>query len=108
MITIMKPDLAFEEETIARTLGFALRTARIDAKETQDGLAARIGVSRWTVAAMEKGDAKVSLGAWLKASALLGLLDSWESVMQKEEDPFVKYDREQAKKQKLLKTRVRN
>ena len=103
----MKIDLAFEEGKKAQAMGLALRTARIEAKQTQDELAARVGVSRWTIAAMEKGDAKVSLAAWLKASTLLGLLETWETVMEKEEDPFVKYDREQAKKQKLFKARVR-
>lgn len=96
-----------DEEKTSTAMGLALRTARIDAKQTQDELAARVGVSRWTIAAMEKGDAKVSVAAWLKVSSLLGLLETWKSVMVKEEDPFVKYDREQAKKQKLLTTRVR-
>ncbi len=107
IVSIMGIELAFEEGKTAHAMALALRTARIEAKQTQDELAARMGVSRWTIAAMEKGDAKVSLAAWLKASALLELLDTWGAVMEKEEDPFVKYDREQAKKQKLSKTRVR-
>ena len=103
----MKIELAFEERKKAHAMGLSLRTARIEAKQTQDELAARVGVSRWTIAAMEKGDAKVSLAAWLKASTLLGLFETWEPVMEKEDDPFVTYDREQAKQQKLFKARVR-
>lgn len=74
-------------------MGTALRAARIKARQTQDELAARIGVTRWTVAAMEKGDPKVSIAAWIKASSLLELLDGWNSVLQEPDNPFARYDR---------------
>lgn len=107
MINIMKLKLTAEEQKTVQRMGLALRAARIEAGQTQDEFAARIGVSRWTVAAMEKDGSKVSLGAWLKAGTLLDLMDSWDNVFQKEDDPFARYDREQAQQQTLLKTRVR-
>ena len=103
----MKISLEVNEQDIITRLGFALRAARIKARQTQDEFAARIGVSRWNVAAMEKGDPKVSLAAWIKASNLLGLLAGWDSVLQEPEDPFARYDQEQAIKNQLVKRRVR-
>lgn len=102
----MKIVLGANEQNIVQRMGLALRAARIKAKQTQDELAARIGVTRWTVAAMENGDPKVSLAAWIKASGLVELLAGWDSVLQEEEDPFARYDREQAAKNKI-RTRVR-
>ncbi len=107
IIGVMKIFLEIDEQDVAQHLGLALRSARIKAEQTQDELAARIGVSRWTFAAMEKGDPKVSLAAWIKVSGLLGLLAGWDSLLQEPEDPFVRYDQEQAAKDKLMKRRVR-
>ncbi len=95
-----------KEQNVVQRMGKALRAARIEARQTQDELAARIGLTRWTVAAMENGDAKVSLAAWIKATALLDFLEGWDSVFKEEQDPFVRYDREQAEKIKI-KSRVR-
>ena len=107
IINLMKIFLNHEEQTAIQQLGLALRTARIAANQTQDELAARIGVSRWTVAAMEKDGAGVSLATWIKACNLLGHLKSWDAVLQPPDDPFARYDREQAARNQLLKTRVR-
>ena len=103
----MKIFLDLDEQNVAQRLGLALRSARIKAEQTQDELAARIGVSRWTLAAMEKGDPKVSLAAWIKVSGLLGFLVGWDSVLQESEDPFARYDQEQVMKNGLMKRRVR-
>ncbi len=103
----MKITLDVDEKVIVERLGLALRTARLKDGQTQDELAIRIGVSRWTIAAMENGDQKVSLAAWVKASGLLDLLDGWESVLQEPEDPFARYDQKHAAKNKLIKTRIR-
>lgn len=103
----MKIFLDLDEQIVAQRLGLVLRSARIKAEQTQDELAARIGVSRWTLAAMEKGDPKVSLASWIKVSGLLGLLVGWDSLFQEPEDPFVRYDQEQVTKEKLMKRRVR-
>ena len=96
------------EAALAQRLGLALRNARIKAGQTQDKLAARIGISRWTVAAMENGNTKVSLAAWIKASGLLGLLEGWDTVLKEPDDPFARYDRQQAARNELIKRRVRN
>ncbi|MCD6388008.1 MAG: helix-turn-helix transcriptional regulator [Desulfobulbaceae bacterium] len=103
----MKIALGENEQAVIERMGLGLRAARIKAEQTQDELAARIGVTRWTVAAMENGDPKVSLAAWIKVSGLLESLEGWDSVLRESENPFAKYDRDQAEKNKLLKTRVR-
>lgn len=106
IINFMKIMLEKKEQNVVQRMGKALRAARIEARQTQDELAARIGLTRWTVAAMENGDAKVSLAAWIKAAALLDFLEGWDSIFKEEQDPFVRYDREQAEKIKI-KSRVR-
>jgi len=103
----MKVLLGQEEQPVAQRIGLALRSARIKAGQTQDELAARIGVTRWTIASMESGDPKVSLAAWIKASNLLGLLKTWEEVMVEPEDPFEAYDKAQEETRRLANTRVR-
>jgi len=106
IFNLVKINIGEDEQNVVRQMGLTLRAARIRDGQTQDELAVRIGVTRWTVAAMEKGDPKVSLAAWVKASGLLGLLQGWELVLQEEEDPFARYDREQSAKNGL-RTRVR-
>ena len=93
--------LEVDEHIVVQRMGAVLRAARIKARQTQDELAARIGVTRWTVAAMEKCDPKVSLAVWVKASSLLGVLAGWGSVFQEEDDPFARYDREQDAKNRV-------
>ena len=107
IITIMKIILDSQEQEVVARMGASLRMARIKKEQTQEELGARIGVTRWTVAAMENGDHKVSIGVWLKASALLDLLETWNEVLQKQEDPFSRYDREQAANDQLRKARTR-
>ncbi len=102
----MKIPLEVNEQNIVIRMGKSLHTARINAGQTQDDLAARVGVTRWTIAAMENGDPKVSLAAWIRVSGLLGIISSWDSVCSEEEDPFARYDREQTEKSNV-RTRVR-
>ena len=61
----------------------------------------------WTVSQMEKGAPGVSLGAWIKVSNILGLLESWNGVMELPPDPFAEYDAARKTRQDLLKARVR-
>lgn len=95
-----------EKDTIER-LGVALKKARIRAGQTHEELAARIGVSRWTVSQMEKGRAGVSLASWIKATALLGLLETWAGVLEPPPDPFAEYDDAKKSREAILKARVR-
>ncbi len=67
------------EEALAR-LGRRLRVARLRRNLTAEELAGRIGVSRQTVAAVERGHPGVSVGAVLGALRALRLLDHLDPV----------------------------
>jgi len=54
-------------------LGERLRQARLRRRVSQVELAARVGVSRHTIASLEAGDAKVSLAVLTRALGVLGL-----------------------------------
>ncbi len=43
--------------------------------DTQGDFARRVGVSRYTYQKMEQGDPRVSLGSYLRAADLLGILE---------------------------------
>ena len=101
----MKSQITIHE--VAVRLGMRLRHARIEADLTQAMLAARAGVSARVISRMEQGDSTVSLGRWLKISAALELLESWEPAMLVQEDPFARYDREQKSRIDIGKRRVR-
>jgi len=103
----MKIQLLAQEQNTIEQLGASLKMARLAAGQSHEGLAARIGVSRWTVSQMEKGHPGVSLAAWIKAASLLGLLDTFNGVMAPPADPFKEYDAAQKTRQVLLKARVR-
>ena len=107
IICIMKIQLLPNEKNVVERLGITFKKARLRAGQTHEELAARIGVSRWTVSQMEKGAPGVSLGAWIKVSNILGLLESWNGVMELPPDPFAEYDAARKTRQDLLKARVR-
>ncbi len=96
-----------EERLMMETLGLRLKEARIRSRQTQDELGARIGVSRQTLARMEKGDPTVSIGNWITASSILGLLDTWQGILKEPENPFEEYDRKRQHLERLKKARVR-
>ena len=56
-------------------LGRNIRVARLRRNLRIEDLAARMGVSRFTLAALERGGPGVSAGAWFGALWALGLLD---------------------------------
>ena len=62
------------EDTLRR-LGRGIRVARLRRNLRIEDLAARMGVSRFTVAAIERGKPGVSAAAWFGALWALGLLD---------------------------------
>ena len=103
----MKIQLLAQEQSTIEQLGEALKKARLAAGQTHEELAARIGVSRWTVSQMEKGNPGVALAAWIKAASLLGLLDTFNGVLVPPPDPFKEYDAAQKMREDLLKARVR-
>lgn len=107
IVSIMKIILLAQEKNIIEQLGAALKKARLAANQTHEELAARIGVSRWTVSQMEKGHPGICLAAWVKASSILGLLDSFNGVLAPPPDPFKEYDAARKSREDLLKARVR-
>ncbi|MFA7239428.1 MAG: helix-turn-helix transcriptional regulator [Sulfuricellaceae bacterium] len=67
---------------LAATLGGHLRNYRTSRNDRQVDFAARIGVGVSTYRAMEAGDARVSLEAWLKAAQLMGRGDEFVGVFE--------------------------
>jgi transcriptional regulator with XRE-family HTH domain len=68
-----RPSLSIASKQVLRVLGDSLRAARLDRRLTQSALAERLGISRYTVMAMERGDPSVSIGAVVEAAAILGI-----------------------------------
>ena len=56
-----------------RLLGARIKLARGERRWTQAELAERVGVSRPTIARVERGDLEVTLGIAFEAAALLGV-----------------------------------
>lgn len=91
---------------ICQLLGVRLRKARMLKNETQETLGVRAGVSRQLIGRMEKGDASVALETWLKVSSVLGLLGTWQNVLEIAQDPFEEFDRK-VHEEEFKKKRVR-
>jgi len=81
----------------------ALRIKRLN--ETQDIMAARLGVSRGTYNRMENGDPRVNLGYWLEAARITRSIDQWHSLFTLEESLFDQLD--QSGRQQPPRKRVR-
>ena len=62
-----------QAEDAARTIGLQVRCARHELGWTISELAARLGVSRRTVAALEGGSAGTAIGTVLNAAVLTGV-----------------------------------
>ena len=61
-------------------IGDGIRVARLRRRMTQAELAAHVGITNQTIIKMEKGAPGTSLGNYLKALWVLGVLDSVEAV----------------------------
>ena len=70
---VQQPPAAVQQELIR--LGRDIRTARLHRNWRLEDLAARLGVSRFTVADVEKGKPGTSAAAYLGALWALGLQD---------------------------------
>ena len=57
----------------ANLLGKRIREGRLERRWSIENLAERVGVSRWTMGRVEKGDLKVSLGTVFEAAVLVGV-----------------------------------
>lgn len=78
------PPAAVQE--ILERLGRNIRTARMRRKLTQQGLAQRIGVTRFAVANIEKGKATTSIAAYMGALWVFGLLDQVREIADPDRD----------------------
>ena len=81
---VQQPPAALEQ-ALTR-LGRDIRTARLRRNWRLDDLAARMGVSRFTVADVEKGKPGTSAAAYLGALWALGLLDQLSPVADPDHD----------------------
>lgn len=80
------PVISSDLQILAQDLGARLALARGRRKLSSTLFAERMGVSRNTLARLERGDTGVALGMYLKALRILGLESSLELVAQ--EDPL--------------------
>lgn len=58
---------------VLSALAAALKAARLERRMVQQDLATRLGVSRHTVMAIERGDPSVAIGTVLEAAAIVGV-----------------------------------
>lgn len=66
-------------------LGGRLRDARLRRRLSQEGMAARVGVSRTTIAHLERGDPRVNLAALVRTLTVLGLDSDLELLVGTDE-----------------------
>lgn len=81
-----QPTISQDLQQLAQDLGARLALARGRRKLSTTLFAERMGVSRNTLARLERGDPGVSLGMYLKALRILGLESSLEFVAK--DDPL--------------------
>ena len=70
---------------ILETVGYQIKLARLRRNISAQLLADRVGISRATVWQVEKGEASVSIGAYLKCLESLGLTESFLNIAK--DDP---------------------
>ncbi|CAA6818367.1 MAG: Transcriptional regulator, XRE family [uncultured Thiotrichaceae bacterium] len=67
------PVISSSTQKRIQILGAMIKAARLERKLSQGDLAERIGVSRPTIAAIEKGKLNVSIGTVFEAAHIVGL-----------------------------------
>src|SRR3989339_199785 len=80
-----------ENETL-KNLGLRLKNARLERNDPQKEFAVRIRVSIPTLYKMEQGHPSVSMGAWVKALAMLGRLEDMDQLIGLKESLFARYE----------------
>lgn len=90
-------------KTALITIGETIRDARIESNETQERLAARLGVSLPTLRKIETGDPSVNVGCWLEALQLSNQLEKIERAVSQEPSLFEQYEKQSTKKRKRAK-----
>ena len=82
---IAKVPPAAVEQTLIQ-LGQNIRTARLRRQWRQDDLAQRVGVSRYVIADIEKGQSSTAVASYIGALWVLGLLDHMALVADPDRD----------------------
>jgi len=59
--------------SVLKTLAAMIKAARLERGMSQIEMSRRLGVSRYTVIAVEKGDPKVGVGTVFEAAAIVGI-----------------------------------
>ena len=59
--------------SVLNTLGAMIKAARLERGMSQAELSRRLGVSRYTVIALEKGEPKVGVGTVFEAASIVGI-----------------------------------
>jgi len=71
---IKKPlPLSSSTLSVLKTLGAMVKAARLERGMSQAELSERLGVSRYTVIALEKGEPKVGVGTMFEAATIVGI-----------------------------------
>jgi DNA-binding XRE family transcriptional regulator len=83
-IFLKNPPAAVEQ--ILLQLGRNIRTARLRRMMRLSDLAARVGVSRYTMSDVEKGKPSVSIAAYVGALWALGLIDELRDIADPDHD----------------------
>ncbi|MCX8565651.1 MAG: helix-turn-helix protein [Glomeribacter sp. 1016415] len=79
---------SFRVERALQKLGADIRDARKRRRITVALMAERIGVTRVTLAKIEKGDPKVNMGSYALALYVLGKIDELEKLIDRTNDPL--------------------
>ena len=83
LIIVMK---SFRVEQALKKLGADIRDARKRRRITTALMAERIGVTRLTLAKIERGEPGVSMGSYAMALYVLGKLDALENMIDRAQD----------------------
>jgi transcriptional regulator with XRE-family HTH domain len=67
------PPLSSHTLSVLKTLAAMIKAARLERGMSQTELSQRLGVSRYTVIALEKGDPKVGVGTVFEAATIVGI-----------------------------------
>ena len=59
--------------SVLKTLGAMIKAARLERGMSQAELSQRLGMSRYTVIALEKGEPKVGVGTVFEAATIVGI-----------------------------------
>jgi len=73
MKIVRPPSLSKVSKIAITVLGQMIRTARLERKLSQQDLAQRLNVSRYTIMSIEQGKPNVAIGAAFEAAYILGI-----------------------------------